>query len=144
MTGVDQRAGPTVAPVPLIPYLAVDIAAAPEAVTFLRGVIVGFAEAHGASATVLGDVARAVSEAVGNVVVHAYGDGQKGLVHVAIDVDDDALELVVADDGEGFRAGSSSGLGLGLILITKSSADFAVRQRPRSGTEVWMRFFLDG
>jgi len=48
----------------------------------------------------LADLKLAVTEACGNAVRHAYGDGD-GLVDVAFVVNDDRLEMVVEDRGSG-------------------------------------------
>jgi anti-sigma regulatory factor (Ser/Thr protein kinase) len=104
--------------------------------------VVAFAASNGIDGKLLGDIGLVVSEAVGNVVAHAYenDDDDPGGVHIAADVEDSSLEIVVADDGLGIRDGESSGLGLGLSLIADTCADFAIRERAQGGTEVWMRF----
>jgi anti-sigma regulatory factor (Ser/Thr protein kinase) len=126
-----------------VPLVAGDVAAVPDSVSLLRGTIGAFAAAHGAEAMLMGDIALAVSEAVGNVVVHAYDPGEHGIVHFAADVEDGSLEIVISDEGHGFRSGSSEGLGLGLGVIASMCADFSIRQGDPRGTEVWMRFLLD-
>ena len=126
-----------------VALVAGDIAAVPESVGLLRGTIGAFAGAHGADAHVMGDIHLAVSETVGNVVRHAYDEGEDGLVHFAADVEDDSLEIVISDDGGGFRSGESDGLGLGLGMVAGVCADFSIRQREPRGTEVWLRFMLD-
>ena len=50
----------------------------------------------------LADLRLAVTEACGNAVRHAYGDGE-GSVEVAFTVTDDRLEMVVADTGAGLE-----------------------------------------
>jgi serine/threonine-protein kinase RsbW/stage II sporulation protein AB (anti-sigma F factor) len=49
-------------------------------VTVLRSAVREFASAHGAEATVLTDVALAVTEATTNAVVHAFVDRKPGTV----------------------------------------------------------------
>ena len=59
-----------------------------------------------------------VSEAVTNVVLHAYRDGESGRVRVSASLQDSVLTLVVADDGVGISPNPDSpGLGVGLALI---------------------------
>ena len=82
----------------------------------------------------------AVSEAVNNTVVHA----RDGIVRVAADVEDDELEIVVSDEGLGFRPGASPGAGLGLMVIERCCDAFLVRDQIPCGVEVWMRFALIG
>lgn len=50
----------------------------------------------------LADLRLAVTEACGNAVRHAYGDGD-GSVEVAFVVSDDRLEMVVEDTGSGLE-----------------------------------------
>jgi anti-sigma regulatory factor (Ser/Thr protein kinase) len=102
-----------------------------------------FAETNGAYGRELAAIELAVSEAVANVVVHAYPD-EPGEVRVAADVENGELEVVVVDDGEGFRPGPAPGLGLGLALMRHSATAFEVRDRPLGGVEVWLRFALEG
>ena len=78
-----------------------------------------------------------------NAVRHAYDPGETGRVHVAADVENAALEVVVGDEGHGFRPGhDDTAAGLGLSVIASSTADFGIAQREPRGTEVWMRFLL--
>ncbi|MCW3041526.1 MAG: putative anti-sigma regulatory factor, serine/threonine protein kinase [Solirubrobacterales bacterium] len=97
---------------------------------------------HGASASLCEDVALAVSEAVNNAVLHAYG-GKGGEVHLVVDVIDDALEILVADQGYGFGEGpKSSGLGVGLRVIAELADTFSIDPGREAGVEVRMRFLL--
>ena len=66
-----------------------------------------------------------VSEAVANAVLHAYRDRERpGCVHVTAALDDEGVEVSVADDGLGLRPRTDSpGIGLGMPLI----ADLADR-----------------
>ena len=92
-------------------------------------------------------VGLAVTEAVTNVVVHAYRDrgpaDEPGRVRVAVTVHDDAASVVVADEGVGMvpRA-DSPGLGLGLSLIAGLCDGLEIEQR-HDGTRIHMRFGFD-
>jgi hypothetical protein len=125
-----------------VPLLAGALPALPEAVPAVRHAVVTFARAHGAGGALLGHIKLAVSEVVANAVQHAYEPGTPGLVHVTADVEHGALEIVVADDGRGFRPGETNGLGVGLPAVAGVTADSAITQRFPHGTEVWMRFLL--
>ena len=125
-----------------MPVLAGDLPARPSSVRKLRRAVRTFAEANGASGVLLDDIARAVSEAVGNVVMHAYELGEDGDIHLCADVEDAALEVVVSDDGHGLHLGESPGMGLGLGMIAESCADFRISEVEPHGTQVWMRFVL--
>src|SRR3954466_16327283 len=98
MTGMHRRLRLVPAPASRVPVLVSDVAAVPEAVTMLRHLVIAFAAAHGVEDKQLGDVGLAVSEAVGNIVAHAYDDGEEGMVHLAADIEESSLEMVVADD----------------------------------------------
>lgn len=131
------------APAGRVPFVTIDVPATAERVPQVRRAVVAFAGVHGADDALAGRIALAVTEAVANVVVHAYDpETGDGLVHVVADVDDDALEVVVADDGAGFRPGRSPGLGAGLGIIADLSDDFAIAQRSHGGIELWLKFFL--
>src|ERR1700720_2139465 len=83
----------------------------------VRGVLTEFAAAAGVSDGQLEGVRLVVSEAVTNVVRHAY-DGHTGEVHVSASLQDGELRIVIADDGCGLpnRRGTR-GLGLGLVWM---------------------------
>jgi serine/threonine-protein kinase RsbW len=90
-------------------------------------------------------VRLAVSEAVTNVVRHAYRDGGTGAVHVTMSAAGGELWVLVADDGCGYQTPAQNrGLGLGLTLIAKVSDEYVVTERATGGTEVRMRFPLPG
>jgi hypothetical protein len=62
----------------------------------------------------------ALSEAVTNVVLHAYWDGEPGRVRVEASMEAELLMLVVTDDGVGMSPNTqSAGLGMGLVLIER-------------------------
>ena len=126
-----------------VPCVSLAQPATGAAVRAIRRSIRVFAEANGAYGARLAAIELAVSEAVANVVVHAYPD-EPGEVRVAADVENGELEVVVVDDGAGFRPGPAPGLGLGLGLMRQGATAFEVRDRPLGGVEVWLRFALDG
>ena len=88
----------------------------------------------------------AVSEAVTNVVVHAYRDRgpaeDPGPIRLALRIEDDAAWVLVADDGVGMAPRTDSpGLGMGLSLIARVCDRLEIEQR-HDGTRVHMRFGL--
>lgn len=114
------------------------------AVTSARRRIVAFAAASGADPDQIEAIRLAASEALGNVVQHAYPDGP-GKMEVAAWPVQGELWILIADDGCGLHAGrESEGLGLGLALISQVSDGFVVMERGSGGTEVRMRFEIGG
>jgi serine/threonine-protein kinase RsbW len=89
-----------------------------------------------------GGVELAVSEAVGNAVVHAYTERPPGTIKVhATVLVPNTLAVDVTDDGGGMAPHPGSpGLGFGLALIGELSTSFGVAQNPPHGTRVAMRF----
>ena len=88
------------------------------------------------------DVALAVSEAVGNSVVHAFRFGKQGSILVRAEATRDALVVVVQDDGVGMIPDlDRPGLGLGTSLISRLSKE-ATFESSEDGTTVTMRFEL--
>jgi serine/threonine-protein kinase RsbW len=116
--------------------------ATPEAVGVIRRTVAAFAGAAGMCEAQLEDVRLAVSEAVTNIVRHAYGT-EGGQVHVTVRAVDDELWVLIADDGGGANITSGDpGLGWGLAIITEVCDAFALVERAAGGTEARMRFRL--
>jgi anti-sigma regulatory factor (Ser/Thr protein kinase) len=99
-----------------------------------------FAHATGATTEQVEAVRLAVSEALTNAVMHAYG-ANSGAVHVSASRAGDELWVLIADDGHGVESGyESPGLGMGLHLIACMADYFAMTKRSEGGTEIRMRF----
>ena len=93
----------------------------PQSIAELRHAVIDFAERSGASRGQRGTIALAVSEALSNVVVHAYVDqDEPGAMAVGAQINDDSLEVIVSDAGSGMQPRTDSpGAGLGLPLIAR-------------------------
>lgn len=118
--------------------------AVPASIPEARDVVAAVAARYGASWDDLERIRLIVSEAVTNVVVHAY-DEPAGNVHVTAAVIAGELTVVVADDGCGLgSAAASPGLGLGLGLVANACEDFSIVARPFGGTQLEMRLTLSG
>jgi anti-sigma regulatory factor (Ser/Thr protein kinase) len=116
--------------------------ATPASVRKGRLGVVALAAQAGANGEQLGAIALACSEAMTNVVMHAY-HGPAGQIHVSAGVVPGEFWVLVADDGCGLRARSGGpGLGFGLKLIAKSTDGLAIVKRSGGGTELRMRFRL--
>jgi serine/threonine-protein kinase RsbW len=87
-------------------------------------------------------VALAISEALANVVLHAYPTGE-GLVTLTAEMSPTELVVIVADHGIGarsFEVGSAaSGLGLGLALIHELCST-STTEPTSDGTTITMSF----
>ncbi|MBV9804476.1 MAG: ATP-binding protein [Solirubrobacterales bacterium] len=113
-----------------------------DSVATTRQAIVDFAAAAGARDQQLDDIRLASSEALSNIVQHAY-PGRSGQIHTTARVAAGELWVLIADDGCGLRAGrESDGLGLGLGLIAQVTDEFTVLDRGAGGTELRLRFVL--
>jgi serine/threonine-protein kinase RsbW len=118
-------------------------AAVPATLPQIRASMTRFAREVGVDDEQLDYVRLAVSEAVSNVVKHAYPDGS-GRIYLTAAVAGGDLWVLIADDGCGLRPGSGqAGLGVGLALIATASDDVSVVKRASGGTELRMRFVLD-
>lgn len=112
-----------------------------DQVRLARREVEAYAREHGALDP--GAIALAVSEAVTNVVVHAYIEApQPGDVEVfARRHPDDGIEVHVCDEGRGMKPRDDSpGIGFGLPLVAKLAERFRVEARPSGGTAVSMFF----
>jgi serine/threonine-protein kinase RsbW len=112
-----------------------------ENVSVVRHALAGLAEALGMDPQKVADVKTLVTEACVNAVVHAYEEGEDGVMEVLASRNDDTLELVVRDFGHGFRprphqADAELSLRLGLPLIATLAHSFELHGNPGGGTEV--------
>jgi serine/threonine-protein kinase RsbW len=98
---------------------------------------------HGAAVDVAA-VELAVSEAVTNVVLHAYraqnAAPRDPRLQLRLTADDEGVWILISDDGVGMSARDDSpGLGIGLSLMAKLSDQLLIVQG-EIGTRVHMRF----
>jgi serine/threonine-protein kinase RsbW len=122
--------------------LSESLPAVVDVIPTLRHRIAEFAQAAGVVEPQLHGVRLAVSEAISNVVLHAYAE-EPGNVHVTARVVEDELWILVADDGRGHNASPiRAGLGWGLAFITDAADEFALAERAEGGTEARMVFRL--
>jgi serine/threonine-protein kinase RsbW len=117
------------------------VRADPQEIGHLRADVTEFAAGVGVREPTLADLRLAVSEALTNVVVHAYEGVERGLVHVHAAALDGHVEICIEDDGVGMRPRADSpGLGLGLPLIASIASSSLVSMRAGGGTVVKMTF----
>jgi anti-sigma regulatory factor (Ser/Thr protein kinase) len=124
-------------------YLELSLPALPRYVRVAR-IAVGEAVASLVSTKrLVDDVRLCVSEAVTNVVRHAYGR-RDGRVDIVVERDEDELTVVVRDSGIGMPPASSpheSG-GFGLKIIDELARESTISSRALGGTKVEMVFDL--
>ena len=120
------------------------LAAEPASAARARRAAVARAAQLGAAAETCAGVAIAVTEAVANVVVHAYRRGPAAGVEVVLRGDARRLEVVVTDTGVGMGPRDDSpGLGLGLGLMAELADVFEVsKAHAGAGTRVRLCFVL--
>lgn len=119
-------------------------AAVPSSLARARRAVTDIAAGSGATRDEVDAIRLAASEALTNVILHAYGD-RPGEIHVTAAVAGHEFWLLVADDGAGLhQGGGKSGLGLGLSLIAQACEELTIAQRSGGGTELSMRFRLRG
>jgi serine/threonine-protein kinase RsbW len=117
--------------------------AVPASVAVARQALTNLAVAAGATDEQAESVRLAVSEALTNVVVHAYAE-DPGKLQVTAAAVSGELWILISDDGRGLHARTNSpGLGLGLLLVSQVADDFSIVSRAGGGTEVRIRFNLD-
>jgi PAS domain S-box-containing protein len=126
--------------------LEVRAPAEPGSVPLLREAARIFARHVGMDEAQVGLVALAVSEAVGNAVVHAFVGRPPGTVELGGSRGDGTILLRVRDDGRGLTPRHDSpGLGLGLPTIARCCRRLDVETGPAGrGTEVRMWFDAPG
>jgi anti-sigma regulatory factor (Ser/Thr protein kinase) len=85
-------------------------------------------------------VALAVSEAVTNAVMHAYRDRESGAVRIFASVAEDALVVVISDDGPGMTPRTDSPrMGRGLFLLSQLASTVEIDD-DEDGTRVLLSF----
>ncbi len=119
----------------------VEFQAVPASVAAARHAVRAYLAGVDTSDPPLGDVTLAVSEAVTNVVNHAYLDASPGEVRVAVELFADEIEVVVEDFGRGMQPRPDSpGLGLGLPLMARVAERFDTRSVLGQGTRLCLWF----
>jgi anti-sigma regulatory factor (Ser/Thr protein kinase) len=121
------------------PLLLLVVPARPEVVPDVRREVRAHLQRFGIEAA--GAVELAVAEAFENAVVHGYRDVAPGDVEVVVVVADEAVEVVVRDDGVGpVPHLEHSGAGYGLVLIEALADRFELDGEVGVGTTLRMEF----
>jgi anti-sigma regulatory factor (Ser/Thr protein kinase) len=90
-------------------------------------------------------IVLAVSEAVANVVTHAYDNGADGVVELSASASPYEVAVVVRDHGRGMRAAgrATAGAGYGIEIIRRLAQHVALDDSSR-GVALTMRFRRGG
>lgn len=139
-------------------YMKLEIAAIGENEGFARSAVAAFALSLNPSLTELSDIKTAVSEAVTNCIVHAYGGSspQKRIL-IECEIGDEnfkenygVLHIKITDYGCGIEDVEQALLpffttlendersGMGFTIMQTFMSDFSVKSEKGSGTEVSM------
>src|SRR5438045_1328921 len=121
--------------------LRLELPSTPECGTLVRALLMGVGSALAWDGELIDDLKTAVTEACNNVVLHAYPGGVGKLV-LRLDAEDEWIEVLVCDEGEGFHgvAAGDDHLHVGLPVISSLAERVEYLSPPDGGTEVRMFF----
>ena len=130
-------------------YLKLQFYSLPRNQAFARDAVAAFCLELNPSLSALSDVKTAVSEAVTNCTVHAYG-GNLGLVTVECEIEDRVLHIKVSDTGRGIADVTKAiqpfyttlpddeRSGMGFTIMQTFMDEFSVNSVKGEGTVVYM------
>jgi serine/threonine-protein kinase RsbW len=129
------------------PGLRMSLPARAENVAVVRHALAGLGERLGMDEPSLADLKTVVTEAGMNVVVHAYPEGEEGLLAVEAHGEHEGLTVIVRDFGSGIRPRPApdterQSLRIGLTLIAALSTSFEISGGLDRGTEIRMHLPL--
>jgi len=130
------------------PGLRMSLPARAENVSVVRHALAGLGERLGMDEPSVADLKTVVTEAAMNVVVHAYPEGEEGLLAVEAFGEEGGLTVVVRDFGSGIRPrpapdSERQSLRIGLTLIAALSSSFEISGGLDRGTEIRMHVPLE-
>ena len=118
---------------------------------FARAAVAAFCTPLSPSLEEINDIKTAVSEAVTNVIVHAYPDHQGEMDVEAAIYDDNVVTISVTDQGIGFEdvvqvkkpffttKSTQEHSGMGFTIMEAFMDELDVRSEPGRGTRILMR-----
>ncbi|OAS17334.1 anti-sigma B factor RsbW [Paenibacillus oryzisoli] len=133
------------------PYIGLTIPAQAEYLDIVRLTLYGVATKAGFSFEDIEDMKVAVAEACNNAILHAYEEGNPGIVEVQFEPSEGYMKITVKDEGDSFHyiqtdpeevtlhhksIQEANVGGLGLFLMQALMDDVKVLARGGQGTEV--------
>jgi len=120
----------------------------PANVAFARVTVAAFASQLDFTLADLEEIKVAVSEAVGNSIIHGYDNIPDRFVRIYAFLTTDTLEVRIEDDGKGIEdinkalqpafSTDAERLGLGFVFMQSFMENFRVESMPGRGTKVIM------
>ena len=120
----------------------------PANVAFARVAVAAFASQLDYTLADLDEIKVAVSEAVGNAIIHGYENVAAKMVRITVSLSDDMLEVAVEDDGKGIvdieqamqpaYSTEPERMGLGFVFMQSFMDTLQVLSEPGRGTRVLM------
>ena len=131
-------------------YITIEFMSRSANEAFARTAVACFAAQLDPTLDELGDIKTAVSEAVTNAIVHAYPNTLGRISLKAQIHEDNAIEIVVRDWGQGiadiskarepmYTTGGEERSGMGFTIMESFMDKLIVRSTPGKGTRVTMR-----
>lgn len=121
--------------------LELTLPAVPASVRKARNAVDEAVSKLAASDRVADDIRLCVSEAVSNVVRHAYGT-KRGDVEVVVERESREVTVFIRDAGKGMTKAHREGRlgGYGLKIIAKLAGSYTITTSPNAGVEMEMVF----
>lgn len=134
--------------VQIINQMTLEFLSIPANVAFARVTVAAFAAQLDYTLSDLDEIKVAVSEAVGNAIVHGYDKAPDRFVKIAATLTADTLEIRVEDNGKGIEnvekalepafTTDAERLGLGFVFMHSFMDSLQVKSEPGQGTVVIM------
>ncbi|NQS74876.1 MAG: anti-sigma F factor [Peptococcaceae bacterium] len=132
----------------LMNQMRLEFLSIPANVAFARVAVAAFASQLDFTLADLEEIKVAVSEAVGNAIIHGYGHVPDRLVRVYAALTQDTLELRIEDEGRGIEdiekalepafSTDAERLGLGFVFMQSFMENFRLESKRGRGTTVIM------
>lgn len=134
--------------VKIVNRCSIEFASIPENVAFARVAVAAFASQLDCTLPELEEIKVAVSEAVGNAIIHGYRSKPDQIVRVKVTIYKEGLEIRVEDSGQGIAnidlamqpaySTDPERMGLGFVFMQSFSDRLQVDSSPGKGTAVTM------